>query len=121
MQTALWILRISVFGTFFGHGMGALMGNEHWLPYLGLVGIQGPIALKTMFAIGVLDMLVAFSTLVKPSRYVLIYAFTWAFCTALARPLAAEPWLEFVERVANWATPLALYVLLYWKSRGDRI
>lgn len=120
MQAALWILRIAVFGTFFGHGMEALMGNENWLPYLELVGIQGSIAIKTMFAIGVLDLLVAFSTLVKPSRYVLIYAVTWAFCTALARPLSGEPWLGFVERVANWAAPLTLYVLLYWKSRGER-
>ena len=96
------------------------MGNENWLPYLELVGIQGAIALKTMFAIGVVDILVAFSTLVKPSKYVLIYAFTWAFCTALVRPLAGEPWLGFVERVANWATPLTLYALLYWKNRGER-
>ena len=120
IQAALWILRIAVFGTFLAHGITAMMGNEDWLPYLELVGIRSPIALQVMFAIGVVDILVATSTLIKPSKYVLIYAFTWAFCTALARPLAGEPWLWFVERAANWAAPLTLYVLLYWKRRGER-
>ena len=121
MQAVCWILRIAVFGTFIGHGIVALLGNENWLPYLDLVGIQGSFAIQVMFAIGVVDILVAFSTLIKPSKYVLIYAFTWAFCTALARPLSGESWLVFVERAANWAAPLALYALLYWKSREESI
>ncbi len=117
MLVARWILRIGVFGTFTGHGILALMKNATWLPYLDLVGIQGPVALQVMFTIGVVDLLVAIIILVKPSKFVLIYAFTWAFCTALIRPLSGEAWLEFVERAANWAAPLALYALLYWESR----
>jgi hypothetical protein len=117
MTLTTWILRIAVFGTFAGHGTIALMGNEHWLPYLEIVGIEGSLAYQVMFVIGVIDLLVAFSTIVRPSKYVLIYASVWAFTAALARPLSGESWLGFVERAANWAAPLALYTLLYLKSK----
>ncbi len=41
-------------------------------------------------------------------RSLLIYATIWAFCTALMRPLSGGEWLDFIERSANWAAPLAL-------------
>jgi hypothetical protein len=116
MNWAIWVLRVAVFGTFAGHGTIALMGNEHWLPYLKIVGIQGDIAYQVMFAIGVIDLMVAVSTLLKPSKYVLLYACLWAFAAALARPLAGESWLGFVERAANWCAPLALYLILFWRT-----
>ena len=108
-----WVLRIGVFGTFCGHGTVAMIGNEKWLPYLAIVEIHPPSAYKVMFVIGTVDWVVALITLIRPSRYVLIYAAVWAFLTALARPLSGESWLAFVERAANWATPLALYLMLY--------
>ena len=117
-KLATWALRIGVFGTFCGHGTIALMGNEKWLPYLGLVGIEGPIAYQVMFVIGIVDWAVAVSTLIKPSKYILIYAVIWAFCAALARPLAGESWLAFVERAANWAAPLALYAILFVDAKS---
>ena len=108
-----WILRIGVFGTFSGHGTIAMVGNEKWLPYLGLVGIAGPLAYKAMFVIGIVDWIVALVALMRPLKYVLIYAVIWAFLAALARPLSGESWLQFIERTANWAAPLALYVVLF--------
>jgi hypothetical protein len=108
-----WTLRIGVFGTFSGHGTIAIYGNEKWLPYLALAGIEPPAAFNAMFVIGIADWMVALITLLRPSRYILIYAVIWAFATALARPLSGEPWLAFVERAANWAAPLALYFMLY--------
>jgi len=119
IQGAIWILRLGVFGTFIGHGVMALMGNESWLPYLDLLGIDGPGALKVMFGIGVVDILIGLSTLIRPSKYVLIYASCWAFCTALARPMSGEGWLGFVERTSNWAVPLALYLILYWGRQSE--
>ncbi len=112
-KLATWILRIGVFGTFCGHGTLALMGYPKWLPYLGLVGIEGELAFKAMFVIGIIDWVIAVVTLIKPSKYLLIYAAVWAFAAALARPLVGEPWLDFVERAANWAAPLALYAMLF--------
>ncbi len=112
-KLAVWVLRVGVFGTFIGHGSIAMIGNEQWLPYLGLVGIDGPIAYQAMFFIGVVDWVVAFSCLLRPSKYVLVYATVWAFSAALARPLVGESWLAFVERAANWAAPLALLLILF--------
>jgi len=113
---AQWILRIGVFGTFAGHGSVALLGNEKWLPYLGIVGIDPPVAYKVMFAIGVVDWIVALWVLIKPSKYVLGYAVVWAFLAALARPVSGESWLAFIERASNWAVPLTLLVVLYTAS-----
>jgi len=58
------------------------------------------------------DILVALVVLIKPNKYVLFYAIFWAFATALIRPISGEPFLEFIERSANWAAPLALLLLL---------
>jgi hypothetical protein len=116
MKLVAWVLRVVVFGTFLGHGIFALLGNEHWMPYLGVVGITGEGAYQVMFVIGIIDLIVAVSMLLRPSKVVVAYACTWAFATALARPLSGESWLEFLERAANWGAPMALYLVLYWKN-----
>ena len=108
-----WILRIGVFGTFLGHGVFALLGKQSWIPYFTSIGISESTAIILLPLIGVMDILVAIFTLVKPIRIVLIWATLWAFATALIRPISGELIWDFVERTANWAAPLAL---LY--SRG---
>ena len=106
-----WILRIAVFGTFLGHGVFALLGKQSWIPYFTSLGISETNAIILLPLIGVLDILVAVTVLIKPIRVVLIYATMWAFMTALIRPISGEPIWDFVERTANWAAPLALLYL----------
>jgi len=106
-----WILRIGVFGTFLGHGVFALLGKQSWIPYFTSIGISEANAMVLLPLIGFLDILVAVSALIKPVRVVLIYASMWAFMTAIIRPISGEPIWDFVERTANWATPLALLYL----------
>ena len=106
-----WILRIAVFGTFLGHGVFALLGKQSWIPYFTSVGISEANAIVLLPLIGVLDILVAVSALIKQIRAILIWASVWAFATALIRPIAGEPVWDFVERTANWAAPLALLYL----------
>jgi hypothetical protein len=65
-----------------------------------------------MTIIGVVDVIIAVGTLLRPNKAILIYAACWAFATALMRPVAGGFFLDFVERAANWATPLALYFWL---------
>lgn len=103
------ILRIGVVGIFAGHGWYVLTLRPQWFDYLHTVGIVPPYDAYTMRAIGVMDLLIAIITLIKPVKEVLIWAAIWAFATALIRPLSGENWLEFVERAGNWACPLALY------------
>jgi len=116
-----WILRIGVFGTFMGHGLVAVGVNPTWIDYLITVGFTEDWAVKVMPVIGVVDILVAFTILIKPMKYVVLYAFLWAFLTATIRPISGEPLLEFIERSANWAAPLALYIMIFMNStdQGD--
>lgn len=106
-----WILRIAVFGAFLGHGVFALLVKKSWIPYFASVGISESAAVILLPLIGILDIIVAIFALVKPFRGVLIWATTWAFITALIRPISGEPIWDFVERTANWAVPLALLYL----------
>jgi len=112
-----WALRLGLFGTFLGHGVFALLVKQSWIPYFTSVGISEANATILLPLIGVLDILVAISALIKPIRAVLIWATFWAFLTALIRPIAGEPVWDFVERTANWAVPLALLYLRGWPKK----
>ncbi len=116
LHLATWVLRIGVFGIFFGHGIFATQGNIKWLPFLEIVGFSKEIALQIMPFIGILDILIAISVILKPLRLVLMWAVFWAFLTALMRPIAVGSFLGFVERAGNWATPLALLLILEWQK-----
>ncbi|MBI5797829.1 hypothetical protein HZA98_02910 [Candidatus Woesearchaeota archaeon] len=103
-----WILRIGIFGTFIGHGILAIGVKQAWIQYLTVVGFSPETAAILLPIIGIMDVIVAFICLLAPIRIVLIWATFWAFATALIRPIAGDSILDFVERSANWAAPLAL-------------
>lgn len=111
MQIVAFILRIGITLTFTGHGLVAISGKQEWLGYLETIGFSEAIATYALVSIGVLDLLVAVSVLIKPNGYILLWAAIWGFATALIRPLSGESYLAFIERGANWAAPLALYFL----------
>ncbi len=112
-KTVLWILRIAVAGEFIGHGAFALQGKKQWIGWFANFGVGDPvIATQLLFIIGIIDICIALSVLVRPLRFVLLWAAVWGFWTALIRPLVGEPVWDFVERWANWGAPLALYILL---------
>jgi hypothetical protein len=113
MNIVQWILRVGIAGTFFGHGFFALQVKESWIHLITAFGFSIHAAKIMMPLFGAIDMVVAVLVLVKPFRVVLLYAAFWAFLTALARPVAGLPVLDFIERSANWAAPLALF---YWKK-----
>jgi len=116
LHRAAWVLRVGVFGVFFGHGIFAIQRNASWIPFLEIFGFSTELAVQIMPFIGMLDILIAISVIFKPLRFVLIWAVFWAFLTALMRPIAGGSFLDFVERAGNWATPLALLLILDWKK-----
>lgn len=108
-----WVLRIGVFGEFLGHGMFALQGKKDWITWAQqLSGVDASTATKFIFFVGLLDITIALIVLVKPLKPVLLWATFWGFWTALVRPLVGLPIWDFIERWANWAAPLALFLLL---------
>ena len=71
-----------------------------------------------MTLIGIIDLLIAVISLMKPMKPVLLYAAFWAFATALMRPIAGGYILDFIERFANWAAPLALYFWVRYEEES---
>ena len=106
-----WILRIGIFGTFFGHGIFALMIKQGWIPYFTSVGFSESVAVTLLPLIGIMDIVVAIFVLFKPFKIILVWATAWAFITALIRPLSGESIWEFIERSSNWIIPLALLAI----------
>ena len=119
-----WLLRIGIAGEFIGHGLLAIEGKKDWVNWIGLMLPVTPATATTLLMlIGFFDVIVALIILVKPVRPILLWAAFWGFWTALVRPVvmylgaAGVSWLDFVERSANWAAPLALY---YFYSRSSK-
>lgn len=110
-----WVLRIAVAGEFIGHGVFALQGKKDWIAWFAKFGVSDAgLAAQLLFAIGLMDLVVALIVLVKPIRIALLWAVVWGFWTALLRPLVGMPIWDFIERWANWGAPLALLFMVGW-------
>ncbi len=110
---AIWLLRIGVAGEFLGHGLLAIGGKADWIKWMvQLIHVTPEMATTLLMLIGISDCIVAMIVLWKPIKPVLLWAAFWGFWTALVRPLVGVGWLDFIERFANWAAPLALYYLV---------
>ena len=120
MNKAIWILRVGVAGEFLGHGVFALQGKEGWFKYFEAFGITDPGTITTiLMVVGIIDIALALMVLLKPIRPILLWMSFWGLWTALVRwPFGPDPMWDFVERFANWASPLALFYLLKNKNQA---
>ena len=111
-----WVLRISVAGGFFGHGMFAVQGKQGWFKYFEAVGINDNETIITLlFLVGLMDIALAILILLKPVRVALLWMAIWGLWTAMIRwPVGPDPIWDFVERWPNWGAPLALLLLVGW-------
>jgi hypothetical protein len=106
-----YVLRFGIACTFLGHGMNAIGIKQNWIPLLTVYGFSVEQSRMIMPLIGILDVIVALLVLIYPIRIVIRWAIFWTFSTALTRFIAGEGVWEFIERGANWTTPLALLLL----------
>lgn len=114
------VLRVSVAGEFIGHGVFALQGKQAWTVWMHqLTGMDLAWAQIAIFFIGIVDVFIGLTVLIKPIRPLLLWAAVWGFWTALVRPLVGESIWEFVERWANWGAPLTLWYVLRQESAVD--
>jgi hypothetical protein len=114
-----WLLRVGVAGEFVGHGLLAIEGKADWIKWIGqMIHVDVATATTLLLCIGVFDVIVALIVLVKPVRPILLWAAFWGFWTALVRPLVGVGWLDFIERSANWAAPLALFY--FYRATNNR-
>ena len=115
-----WVLRIGVFGEFFGHGILAMQGKAQWVGWIQeMLYVDLLTATRFLFFIGLLDVCVATGVLLwkKIPRVFLLWAVIWGLWTDLLRPIMGEPIWDFIERWANWSTPLALLLLRGWPKQ----
>lgn len=110
------LFRIGICFTFMGHGYYAFTGKSEWIPLVQAYGFSYEQAIIILPLIGVMDMLVGASILIKPLKPIIIWAAIWAFIAALSRPLSGMDLLEMIERSSNWALPLA-YLLYSLKNQ----
>ncbi len=114
-----WVLRIAVAGEFIGHGVLAMQGKKDWIGWFAQFGITNTdTATMLLFIIGLLDVIFAIITLIRPVRLILLWMVFWGFWTALLRPIVGMPIWDFIERSANWGAPLALLLLVGWPKRA---
>lgn len=107
-----WALRIGVAGEFIGHGVLAVQGKADWVSWMQqITHVNHGTAVTLILIIGLFDLVLAISVLVKPVRPLLLWMAVWGFWTALLRPIVGQSIWDFVERSANWGAPLALYFL----------
>jgi len=113
LKKAEWILRVAVAGEFIGHGVFALQGKEGWFKYFEPFGVTSPDTITaSLLLVGVLDIALAIWVLARPWKPALLWMTFWGFWTALLRPIAGEPFWDFIERWTNWGAPLALWYLI---------
>jgi hypothetical protein len=114
-----WILRITTATLLIGHGgFGAFMHKAAWVGYFGAVGITPEMVqgASLIAALGWFEIVLGMLVLAKPIPAVVLFVFAWKVGTELLRPIAGEPFWEFVERGGSYAAPLALFYVSRWAN-----
>lgn len=111
-KTIEWVLRIGVAGEFLGHGLLAIEGKADWIKWISMmIGTSATTSGTLLWWIGLFDVVVALIILFRPINIFILWAAFWGFWTALVRPIVGVGWLDFIERFANIAAPLALLLM----------
>ena len=111
-----YALRVASGMCFIGHGAWGIIKKLVWCNYFAVFGIDQHVSFTLMPYLGAIDILMGIIILAYPMRGLLMWLVIWGFVTALLRPLAGEPFAEFIERAGNYGAPMALLIL----SGGNR-
>lgn len=117
--TLFWVLRFAVAAEYIGHGAFGILRKQSWIPYFGVAGIGSESANQLMPWVGGFDILMGIIGLVSPRRIVLLHMTVWGVWTAMLRPLATEPFWEFIERSYNYGIPF-LFLWFFGFGRSLR-
>src|SRR5690606_7198667 len=112
---------------FFGHGLEALWLSPHFADLILFSAFRWEIDVSEITAtglltgIGVIDLLLAISMVLRRWYFVAIYAAIWGLVTAFSRITANGldfGWYETLIRAAHFGLPAALAI--YWWKRSPR-
>lgn len=119
-----WVLRVGTAVLLIGHGgFGVAMRKDVWVGYFAELGISAETvaSLNLVSVVGVFEIALGIAVLLRPSNRLLAFVFVWKVGTELLRPMAGEPWWEFIERGGSYCAPLALIVVNNWLHRRIRV
>lgn len=103
-----WVLRVSVWACFVGHGMFGIRQKVDWLVFYRSVGFPDTVSFATMPLVGLMDITLGFLALLRPTRVVLMYTAFWGVFTGLMRPFVGMSFFEALERGGNYGPSVAL-------------
>lgn len=105
------LFRIASVMCYIGHGVFGFITKQIWCNYFAVFGIGESLAYQLMPWVGFVDVALGVLLLVYPLRIAAGWLVFWGIFTALLRPLAGEPFAEFIERAGNFGAPFILLLL----------
>ena len=130
MSTAVLLVRIAAAATFFGHGVQALFRSPHFIELIQsageyLLGLNIPptVASKILPPIGIVDLVLAITIVLKKWSFVAGYMSAWGILTSASRTVhfGLTGVHETLMRFPNAGAPLALFLFwsLRYKTQGE--
>lgn len=119
-QKIHYTLHIASAMCFIGHGAFGIITKPIWCNYFAVMGIGRETAFQMMPVVGTIDILLGIILLFRPFRAIAAWLVAWSIITASLRPLAGEPFAEFIERAGNFGAPLGMLLLaggIQWNRR----
>lgn len=105
-----WVLRATTVLLLLGHGaLNGIVQKPLFHAQYSLIGFSGEAAAPV---VGLVECLLAFAVLFKPSRWLLLGVVGWKLATEALAPMAGAPFWVFIEHGGSYAAPLALALLL---------
>ena len=87
-------LRLGAAICFVGHGLLAINGKPGFVGLLGSFGLEPVDALMVLKFIGLVDVLVGLTILIKPNKWVLYWAGLWTTLTVVAWGIHGDSWMD---------------------------
>jgi len=120
-----WTLRIATGFILIGHGgYGVFVPKPVHLQHWAAIGV-GPDVFgpgNLLAVVGWFEIALGVITLIRPLPALLYFITAWKIGTEMLFPISGKPPLypifEFIERAGAYACPLALALLLQWRTRG---
>jgi len=117
-----WTMRLGLGLLLIGHGgFGVAVRKAEWYDFFAYLGFP-PWAVDSahlMAVFGWFEIVLGLAVLVRPGRGLLVFVLFWKVGTELLRPLVGQELFQFVERAGDYALPIALYLLVFPRARGE--
>ena len=124
-----WVLRIAVSATFLGHGLNAMRGSPGHVELIQLTclnlfswEVNELLARQCLRCIGVMDMLLAVTLLLRKWKWIAMWMALWGLVTATSRLTAYgvdKGWSLTAIRLGNGGVPFVVWWIWKYGKTGE--